>query len=306
MHIIFLDGSTTDAGDLSWDRLAAHGELTVYPASTEEEACERVRDADVVFFNAFMMNRRVITAARRLRFLGIAATGFDNLDVAAARERGIACTNVPAYATEAVAQHTIALLLEAADRVGLHVDDVRRHGWNEQRGSCYWLAPMTLLAGKSIGIAGYGRIGRRVAAIAAALGMEVHIYRREPEAALGADVLSLHLPAVPETIGFLDAEKIARMKDGAILLNTGRGALVDESAVAAALRSGHLAAYAADVLQHEPPAADDPLLGLDNCFITPHHAWCQRETRQHLLDLCCDNLESWLAGGTLNRIDLNA
>ncbi|MGI6721663.1 MAG: D-2-hydroxyacid dehydrogenase [Anaerovoracaceae bacterium] len=303
MKIVFLDAETTNPGDLSWDRLAALGEIEIYPRSTREQAKERVKDADVVIFNGFDMDREIIECAPRLKFLCIAATGYDNLDLQAARERGIGCANVPAYSTEAVAQHTIALMLEMTNHVGMHDDSVRRHEWDQSRGECYWLAPMTLLDGKSLGICGYGRIGRRVARIAEAMGMKINIYSRDRAAALGSDFVTLHLPAAENTIGFISEDTIAQMKDGAFLINAARGALIDDNAVAGALRSGKLAGYAADVLSVEPPAEDNVLIGLPGCIITPHHAWCPIETRQKLLDVCIDNIDSWMKGTELNRID---
>ncbi|MGI6736400.1 MAG: D-2-hydroxyacid dehydrogenase [Anaerovoracaceae bacterium] len=304
MKIVILDGETIHANDLNWDPLQRFGEVVVYDRSSYEESRQRIAGAEIVIFSKIHMDRALIASDPALRFCGVAATGFDNLDVAAARERGIACTNVPAYATEAVAQHTIALLLELCNHIGLHNDSVHSDEWNEARGFCYWKKPLMLLAGKTIGIVGYGHIGRKVAEIAAALGMTVRVYRREPEAALAADVVSLHIPATPETVNFINAERIEKMKDGALLINTARGTLVDEEAVAAALRSGKLGGFAADVLRREPPSSDDPLIHMEQCVITPHNSWCPPETRRIICDTLADNIESWLAGGSKNRIDL--
>ncbi|MEA4923174.1 MAG: D-2-hydroxyacid dehydrogenase [Eubacteriaceae bacterium] len=304
MKITVLDGELMNPGDLSWDGLASFGELKVYDRSTPEECAERIKDSDVVLFNAVDMNRELILSGPKLKFLCVTATGYDNLDIETAKERGIACANAPDYSTEAVAQHTIALMLEITNHVGLHEESVRSHMWNEDKGAYYWLSPLSLLSGKSLGIIGYGNIGRKVAKIAEALGMNINIYSRDPEAAVASDFVSLHLPAAENTIGFINKTTLSKMKDGAVLINSARGALIDEKDVAAALKSGKLSAYATDALIQEPPEKDNVLVGLPNCIITPHQAWCPVEARQKLMDICIDDLKSFIAGGTLNRLDL--
>ena len=213
-------------------------------------------------------------------------------------------TNVPAYATDAVAQHTLALILELTNNVGLHNQSVNAGEWTSNPYFCYWKKPISLLAGKSIGIIGYGQIGRKVAQLAEAFGMTVNVYSRDREAAVKSDFVSLHCPLTAENKHMINAAFIDEMKPGAILLNTARGALVDENALAQALKSGRLGGAGLDVLETEPPAADCPLLGLDNCVITPHNSWAPKEMRQMVIDVLTDNLASWFAGGTLNRRDL--
>ncbi|MEG0392952.1 MAG: NAD(P)-dependent oxidoreductase, partial [Anaerovoracaceae bacterium] len=264
---------------------------------------ERMDNAEVVFFSKVNMTKELMDTNPNLKFLGITATGFDNFDVAAAKERGIACCNIPAYSTTAVAQHTIALLLELTNHVGLHDDSVQEGEWNEENGFCYWKAPLTLLAGKTMGIIGYGNIGRRVAAIAEALGMNIKLYREDPDGALACDVVSLHIPATAETEGFINKKTIAKMKDGAFLINTARGALIHEADLKNALISGKIKAYGTDVLSSEPPEKDHPLVSLSNCVITPHNAWSPIETREVVCSTCAANLSSFLRGDKLNRID---
>jgi glycerate dehydrogenase len=225
----------------------------------------------------------------QLKYIGIAATGFNHIDLAAAAEFGVAVTNIPAYSTDAVAQHAIALLLQLTNHPGTY-DDVDT-------------TPLTLLTGKSLGIVGYGNIGRRIGEIAEALGMEVIPYRKDPERAIKADVLSLNCPLTEENRGMVNSEFISRMKDGAILINTARGALVEEQALADALKSGKIAAAGLDVLAKEPPDETCPLLGLDHCVITPHIAFTPRETRKLIIDLMAENLKSFQEGGRINRID---
>ena len=250
------------------------------------------------------ITRELMENAPNLKYIGSTATGYNNIDVAAAKDLGIAVTNIPAYSTEAVAQHTIALLLELTNRAGLHDDSVQRGEWCACEYFCYWKQPVMLLAGKSLGIIGYGSIGRRVAEIARALGMTINVYSKDRSAAVKSDVVTLHCPLTAENARMINREFIREMKQGALLINTARGGLVDETALAEAVKSGKLGGAAVDVLSTEPPAADNPMLGVDNIIITPHIAWVPVEMRQKVIDVLAENLQDWFRGGTRNRVDL--
>ncbi len=307
MKTVIIDGYTTNPGDLSWEGFAEFGPYQVYDRTDESRGAqlllERIEDADAVVVNKNEITRDIMRRAKKLHFISQCASGYDNIDIAAARELGIAVTNVPGYSTDAVAQHTIALLLELTNHVALHSQSVREGEWFRAPDFCFTKKPLTLLAGKVLGIVGFGAIGRRVAGIAGALGMEVVTYRSDPARALAADVVSLHCPLNQETLRFINRDTLSRMKRGALLINTARGGLLDEAAVAEALTTGHLAGLAADVLSAEPPLPDNPLLGLPNVILTPHIAWLPKETREYLIRICLDNQRSFLAGGRLNRID---
>ena len=305
MKAVLLDGYTINPGDLSWDKLSSLCDaFTVYDSSYNDDLVPRIGGCEIVFTSKTQITRQVMEQCPNMKYIGLTATGYNNVDVAAAADLGIAVTNVPAYATDAVAQHTLALILELTNNVGLHNASVNAGEWTSNPYFCYWKKPITLLAGKSIGIIGYGQIGRKVAQLAEAFGMTVNVYSRDRASAVKSDFVSLHCPLTAENRHMINAAFIDEMKPGAILLNTARGALVDENALAEALKSGRLGGAGLDVLETEPPAADCPLLGLDNCVITPHNSWAPKEMRQMVIDVLTDNLESWLAGGTLNRRDL--
>ena len=303
MDIVVLDGYTINPGDLSWDSLEELGDsLTVYDLTPAEELINRIGKKEVIMTSKCFITREIIEKCPDLKYIGSMATGYNNIDVKAAAEAGIVVTNVPAYSTDAVAQHTIALLLELANNAGLHNASVQSGDWSRCEHFCYWKKPVTLLAGKSIGIIGYGAIGSKVAEIARALGMTVNIYSRDPEAAVSSDVISLHCPLTEENAKMIDADFISRMKPGAFLINTARGGLVDEYALAGALRSGRLGGAAVDVISREPASEDCPLLGLSNCIITPHMAWSPEEMRQAVIDTITENLKSWMDGNTINPV----
>lgn len=303
MDIVVLDGYTINPGDLSWDSLEDLGDsLTVYDLTPAEELINRIGKKEVIMTSKCFITREIIEKCPNLKYIGSMATGYNNIDVKAAAEAGIVVTNVPAYSTDAVAQHTIALLLELANNAGLHNASVQSGDWSRCEHFCYWKKPVTLLAGKSIGIIGYGAIGSKVAEIARALGMTVNIYSRDPEAAVSSDVISLHCPLTEENAKMIDADFISRMKPGAFLINTARGGLVDEYALAGALRSGRLGGAAVDVISREPASEDCPLLGLSNCIITPHMAWSPEEMRQAVIDTITENLKSWMDGNTINQV----
>lgn len=304
MKIVIFDGHTINPGDLTWDELEAIGDLTVYDATPPELALARIGDAEILMTSKCPITREFMEQCPNLRYVGSTATGYNNIDVEAAKDLGIAVTYIPAYSTEAVAQHTIALMLELCNHVALHNESVKSGDWSSCKYFCYWKEPITLLSGRSLGIIGYGQIGRKVGEIASALGMKINVYSKDKEAALKSDFLTLHCPLTKENTAFVNADFISRMKPGAVLINTARGALIDEQALADALRSGHLKAAAVDVLSQEPPAADHPLLQLSNCMITPHMAWAPKEMRSIIGKTLAENLNSFLEGGTLNRVDL--
>lgn len=302
MKIVNLDAYTIHLNDLDWNELAQLGDLVTYDRIAPEDVIPAIEDAEAVFTSKVKFTKAVIDAAPKLKFIGVTATGYDNIDLAAAKARGIAVSNVPAYSTESVAQHTFALILELTNHVGRYTALVREHQWENAPDFTFIDRPLLQLSGRSLGIIGYGSIGRRVAQIAEAFGMTVHIYSKEPEAAVQSDMLTLHCPATPDNKGFVNKDFISKMKDGAILINTARGALLNEDDVADALKSGKLAAAAVDVVNGEPPRKGHPFIGLENLYITPHIAWSTKEARAVITKTSAANLKSFLTGGDLNRI----
>jgi len=321
MHkTVILDGYCANPGDLSWDGIAAFGELTVYDRTGSDEALiiERIGDADIVFTNKTPLSKAVFDACPSVKFVGVLATGYNIVDTAAAADAGVCVCNVPAYSTEATAQFAIALLLEVCHHIGHHDALIKQGEWQKRGDFCFWDAPLMELNGKTMGIIGLGSIGKRVAAIAEALGMNVLActrtsrdlaetaafrYASAEEIFAEADVVSLHCPLTDATKEIVNAASIAKMKDGAILINNGRGPLINEADVAAALKSGKLRAFAADVLSSEPPQDDNPLLSAPNCILTPHISWAPKEARIRLLDISAKNLEAFLAGNVQNRVN---
>ena len=288
MKAIFLDCIDINAGDLSWKPVEDLCELEYYLTSSDGEAKSRLFGAEAVFVDSFPIGRNLMESNPQLRYIGIAATGFNHIDLDAAKELGVAVTNIPEYSTEAVAQHAAALLLQITNYPGTYVDNDT--------------TPPMLLAGKTMGIVGYGNIGKKLGEIAEALGMEVIPYSRDPERAIKADVLSLNCPLTEENTRMVNRDFIEKMKDGAILINTARGGLVDEEALAEALKSGKIKAAGLDVLTQEPPDETCPLPGLKNCVITPHIAFTPKETRKKIIDLLAANLRSFIEGGSVNRL----
>jgi glycerate dehydrogenase len=314
--IVVLDGYTLNPGDLDWSPLATLGSLTVHDRTPLELIRERSRDASVLLTNKTPLSRTVLEELPNLRCIGVLATGYNVVDTAAARERGIPVTNVPGYGTAAVAQHVFALLLELTQHTGLHSDSARAGEWSRSVDWCYWRTPLVELSGLTMGIVGYGAIGQAVARIAHAFGMKVIAAVRTPRASgedvefvamddlfSRADVVSLHCPLTPETQGLVNAARLATMKPSAFLINTGRGPLVVEADLAEALRAGRIAGAAADVLSTEPPAADNPLLTAPNCLITPHLAWAARASRQRLMDAVVENVRAFFAGRPVNVVN---
>ena len=304
MNIVIFDGYTINPGDLSWDKLdALCDKLTVFDSTSEDKALSRLTGNEILMTSKCPITRELMENSPQLKYIGCTATGYNNIDVEAAADLGIAVTNIPAYSTDAVAQHTIALMLELSNHVGLHNASVQEGQWSDNEYFCYWKKPVTLLTGKSLGIIGYGAIGRRVAQIARALGMEINIFSQDPAGAMKSDFVSLHCPLTRENRHMVNTEFLVNMKPGAILINTARGGPVDERALADAIKAGFIAGAALDVLEQEPPAKDCPLIGLDNCIITPHIAWSPKEMRQAVIDILAENLESWLTGGMKSRVD---
>ncbi len=311
MNIVVLDGFTANPGDLSWEPMRALGNLTVYERSRPEEVLPRIRDAEIVLTNKVALGKEIIAAAPKLRLICEMATGYNNIDIAAARAAGIPVCNVPAYSGASVAQLVFAYLLEIAQRVAAHSQAVHEGRWSSAPDFCFRDYPTFELAGKTLGIIGYGDIGKRVGRIAASFGMSVLAHRRSarPEEAApgiriatledllrGSDVISLHCPLNPESEGLINRDTIARMKQGAILINTARGACVVEADVREALERGALSFYAADVLSSEPPAQDNPLLGAPNAILTPHLAWMSIEARGRLLRTLAENIQAFQEG----------
>ncbi len=320
MKIVVLDGHTENPGDLSWAELESMGELFVYertPVDDTAEIIRRIADCEVVITNKTPLSAHTINACPNIRYIGLLSTGYNIADAKAARARNIPITNIPAYSTAAVAQFTAALLLELCHHVGHHNSAVKEGRWSACADFCFWDTPLTELAGKTMGIIGFGRIGMATAAIARALGMQVLAYNRsttDEGKALAtyvdidtlyakSDVISLHIPLFPETEGMINKDAISKMKKGALLINTARGALVNEQDLADALKSGKLAGAGLDVMAQEPPPPDSPLLNVDNCIITPHIAWASHESRARLMGIAAQNLRSFLDGTPQNVVN---
>lgn len=316
MKIVVLDGHTLNPGDLCWDALHALGTCEIHARTPPGQVAARCADAEVLITNKALVPREVIAALPKLRFITVTATGFNIVDAAAARERGIPVSNVPLYGTRAVAQFTIAMLLELCHHIGAHSDSVRAGDWVKSADWCYARTPLLELDGLALGIVGWGRIGQATADIARAIGMEIIAASRTPKPPQDgvefvdmdtlfrrADVVSLHCPLTPETKSLVNAQRLALMKPTAFLLNTSRGPLLDEAAVADALNSGRIAAAGLDVLSCEPPKADNPLLTARNCLITPHQAWAARAARARLLETSVANVKAFLAGAPQNVVN---
>ena len=311
MKIVVLDGYAGNPGDLSWAPLEALGELTVYDRSAPDEVDARIEGAEIVITNKVPFSRERMEKAKALKYIGVFATGYNIIDVAAAKELGITVTNIPAYSTDSVAQMVFALLLEICHRVGHHSDAVHAGRWSSNPDFCFWDYPLMELTGKTLGIIGYGQIGKKVAQVARCFGMKVIAWTRTPrdpecvsldELLAQSDVITLHCPLFPETQHLINKDTIAKMKDGAILINTSRGPVVNDADVAEALKSGKLYAAAADVATVEPIPADNPLLGLPNMIFTPHIAWATTEARARLMNIAVENVRAFQAGAPVNVV----
>lgn len=314
MKIVVADGYPMNPGDMDWQILAAMGELTVYDRSSDEEAVERFADAEIVIINKVYLGRKELDRLPRLRYIGLTSSGCDAVDLAAAAEKGICVTNVPGYSTMGVAQLTFAHILNIANRVALHGKNVSEGGWTSSADFSYTLTPQIELDGKILGLVGTGAIGQAVARIGKALGMKVIGCSRSGKAVDGieittfedicrsADIISLHCPFTAENKDLLNRNTFALMKDGVWIINTARGGLINNSDLADALASGKVGGAGLDVMASEPPAANDPLLTVSNCFITPHLAWMTVEARRRLFAQVAENLSCWLAGNPINKV----
>lgn len=319
MKIVVLDGYALNPGDLSWQGFEELGEVTVYDRTSytdKQEIIERIGDAEAILTNKTPITADVLKACPQLTYIGVLATGYNVVDLAAAKEQGITVTNIPSYSTNAVAQATFALLLEVTNQVGHHNCSVHQGDWQTSKDFSYWQTPLMELAGKTIGLIGYGAIAQAVATIAHAFQLKVIYFNHRPKPAQAdwakqvslaelyqeADIISLHVPQFPETEKMIDRTALAQMKSSAILINTARGGLIDEAAVAEALKTGQIAALAADVVSKEPIAADNPLLQAPNCYLTPHIAWAPVETRRRLMGIAVANLSGFKAGTAQNVV----
>jgi len=318
MKIVVLDGQTLNPGDNPWDSISALGELVIHDRTPRDQIVSRAAEAEIVLTNKTPLSRETLLALPKLKFISVLATGHNIVDGATARERGIPVSNVPSYSTDSVAQHTIALLLELCHRVGEHDQTVHAGDWVNSIDFCYWKSPLLQLTGQTLGIIGFGRIGQRVAEIARALGMKI-IYWRKPdskhpvtEGARGvdlpelchtADVISLHCAFTPQNTGFVNREFLAQLKPSAFLINTARGALINEADLADALKAGVLAGAALDVLSVEPPPAANPLLAAPRCIITPHIAWTSLPARRSLMRTTEENIRAFVQGAPCNVVN---
>ncbi len=315
MEIVVLDAYSVNPGDIRWEPIERFGHMTIYDHTPPEEIAQRLKNADIAFTNRGRLGETEFAAAPKLRFLGVFATGYDKIDRAAARRHNIAVCNVPGYSTHSVAQHAIALLLAITNRAAALDAEIRAGRWTQKPGDCSWDAPILELYGKTFGVLGTGEIGCATAQIARGLGMRVIGHSRSERAAFPgdyvlleelfrqSDVLSLHCAATDETKGIINQTSLARMKPGAILINTARGALVHSADLTAALNEGRLYAAALDVCETEPILPANPLLSAKNCLLTPHSAWIPQEARTRLIQISADNLEAFLNGRKQNRVD---
>lgn len=319
MKIVILDGRGLNPGDLSYDCLNRFGDVTIYERTdSESETIERIGEHEIVLVNKVPITESVLAACPNIKLICVQATGYNIVDTDACAKRGIPVTNVPSYGTAAVAQFTLALMLELCHRIGLHDNSVHQGDWVKATTFCYWLTPQMELAGKTLGLIGFGRIGQAVGRLAKAFGMKVLAYNRSRSQAGRAiaeyvdldtllresDFVSLHCPQTAQTEKLINRETIAKMKDGAMLINTARGGLVDETALAEALGSGKLRGAAVDVVSQEPMKEENPLLTAPNCIITPHIAWAPVESRQRLLDCVVENIRAYLNGTPQNVVNL--
>jgi glycerate dehydrogenase len=319
MTIIVLDGYTLNPGDLSWDGLKELGTLTVYDRTPHDagEIIKRIGNAEIVYTNKTPLTNDILRLCPSVRFIGVLATGYDVVDVAAAKQAGITVCNIPAYGTDSVAQFTIAMLLELCHHVADHNDAVHRGEWESSPDFCFWKSPLIELAGKTMGIIGYGRIGQATGRIAGALNMKVVVYSGErphapkpgadfvslDELLRVSDVIALHCPSTPQTKGMINKASIEKMRDGVIILNNSRGSLIVEQDLADALNSGKVYAAGLDVAATEPIQRDNPLITAKNCLITPHISWAPKESRQRLMDIAVANLSCFLSGHPQNMVD---
>ncbi|RYI28755.1 D-2-hydroxyacid dehydrogenase [Bacillus infantis] len=323
MKIVVLDGYTTSSGDLSWNDLKQLGELRVFDRTTydireEHKVIENIKDAEIVFTNKTPITRSILESVPNVKYIGVLATGYNVVDIEAAKERGIVVTNTPSYGTRSVAQMTFALLLELCHHVGAHSEAVKNGEWEKNLDWCFWNFPLIELADKKLGIIGFGRIGRAVAEIAVAFGMKVLAYSRHRDENLvndaisyvdldellrASDVITLHCPLLEDTKGIINESSINKMKDGVMIINTSRGPLIEEADLAEALNVGKIGGAALDVVSTEPIKSENVLLSAKNCIITPHISWAPKESRKRLMDIAVNNLRSYLDGHPVNIVN---
>lgn len=316
MKIVVLDAYTLNPGERRWEELEELGEVVVHDRTAQLDVVRRAKDAEVVLTNKTILDGFILNLLPKLKYIGVLATGYNVVDLDVARQRGIVVTNIPAYSTQSVAQMAIAHLLNITQRVAHYAHEVHNGVWSAQPDFCYWNTPLIELAGKKIGIVGFGNTGQATAQIAEALGMEVWVYTSKPKKSLpkqyqkvtlnelfsACDVVSLHCPLTAENKEMVNSFRLSLMKQGAILINTSRGGLIDEKALEQALLSGKLLGAGLDVLSSEPVPNGNPLLKLKNCFITPHIAWATRESRMRLMNQAVENLKAWMEGRTINNV----
>lgn len=314
LQIVIVDGYTLNPGDLSWEPFYKLGNVQYYDRSTASESVDRCKDASVIVTNKTPVGEETIKSAKNLKLIAVTATGYNIIDVEAAKKRNIAVCNVPVYGTDSVAQHTFALILELANRVGIHEQSVRAGDWQKSKDWSYTLSPIIEIAGKTLGIIGFGRIGRQTAKIARAFGMNTIYYNRSPKQGEGlqveleelfkqSDFISVHCPLTKDNAGFINSKLLSLMKPTAFLINTSRGQLINEIDLAFALRNKTIAGAALDVLGVEPPAPDCPLIGIPECIITPHIAWVSFEARQRMMKSTLENVTAFLQGAPMNVVN---
>ena len=317
MKIVVLDGYAANPGDLSWDELKSLGECIVYDRTAPSEVTERAAGADILLTNKVVLNADTIAALPHLKYIGVLATGYNVVDIAAAKERGIVVTNIPAYSTPSVAQMVFAHILNIAQQVQHYTDEVRKGRWSSNPDFCFWDTPLIELRGKKIGIIGLGQTGYNTARIAIGFGMEVHAYTSKStfqlppeirkteldELFANCDIISLHCPLTDSTRELVNAARLKQMKPNAILINTGRGPLINEQDLANALNNGTIYAAGVDVLSQEPPRADNPLLSARNCYITPHIAWASTAARERLMQIMLENIKAYQDGKPVNVVN---
>lgn len=319
MKIVNLDGCTTNPGDLSWDGIKKYGDYTVYDRTSPKDIVIRAKGANALIINKTVITREILESLKpELEYIGLQSTGYNVVDCQAAKELGITVCNIPSYSTNAVAQLVFAFILEITNQVSVHSESVRNGDWCRCPDFCYWKTSLTELMGKTIGIIGFGSIGRKVAEIAEAFDMNVLAYSPRPKDKGGlksihfvdldtllktSDIITCHCPLTPETTGLINKENISKMKKSAVFINTSRGPVVNEQALADALNNGEITAAGLDVLETEPAKAENPLLTAKNCYITPHIAWAAKETRARLLSILEDNLKSYIEGNPKNVVN---
>ena len=314
MKLKILDGNADNPGDLSWDCFSQYADITVYDRTAQSEVVSRIGDAEAAFINKVVITEDILSQLPNLKYIGVCATGYNVVDTEACRKRGIIVTNIPAYSTNSVAQHVFSFITYFTNHIALHNESVHNGDWIKSPDFVYWKSPLTELAGKTLGIFGYGSIGSKVAEIGKAFGMNVICCTRTQKPGMPesvsrkelfkrSDFLTLHAPLTDQTKNMINKESLDLMKKSAYLINTARGGFVVEQDLADCLKSGGIAGYAADVIVHEPMDADCPLLGCPNCVLTPHIAWAPKETRQRLLDIALENFKAWIEGNPINVVN---